>query len=136
MVLAERARAARLEHILKLINRSTFGKHSEKLPVDQLALGLEYQDVALGEADDLHDKTAQEAERYGLRAPRRRPADAERALLPAHLPRFETVIEPNSLECVCGGTLHKIGEDRSERLDIIPAQRRCDPDSGPNTRGA
>nr|WP_173276917.1 MULTISPECIES: IS66 family transposase [unclassified Sphingomonas]AJW29558.1 putative transposase [Sphingomonas sp. JE1] len=49
---------------------------------------------------------------------------AERASLPAHLPRFETVIEPESLECACGGTLHKIGEDRSERLDIIPAQHR------------
>ena len=48
MVLAERARAARLEHILKLINRSTFGKRSEKLPVDQLALTLEDQNVALG----------------------------------------------------------------------------------------
>jgi len=24
--------------------------------------------------------------------------------------------------CGCDGALHKIGEDRSERLDIIPAQ--------------
>ncbi len=40
MLLAERARAARLEHILKLINRTTFGKRSEKLPADQLALAL------------------------------------------------------------------------------------------------
>ncbi len=37
MVLAERARAARFEHILKLINRTTFSKRSEKLPADQLA---------------------------------------------------------------------------------------------------
>ena len=124
MVLAERARAARLEHILKLINRSTFGKRSEKLPVDQLALTLEDQNVALGEADGLQDKAAEEAGRYGLRPRRRRAPDAERASLPAHLPRFETVIEPKNLECACGGTLHKIGEDRSERLDIIPAQHR------------
>ena len=34
------------------------------------------------------------------------------------------MIEPKNLECACGGTLHKIGEDRSERLDIIPAQHR------------
>lgn len=34
------------------------------------------------------------------------------------------VIEPDSLECACGCALHKIGEDRSERLDIIPAQHR------------
>lgn len=124
MVLAERARAARLEHILKLINRSTFGKRSKKLPVDQLALTLEDQGVALGEADGLQDRAAEEAERYGLRPRRRQAPDAERASLPAHLPRFETVIEPESLECACGGALHKIGEDRFERLDIIPAQHR------------
>lgn len=125
MLLAERARAARLEHILKLINRTTFGKRSEKLPADQLALALEDQQVALCEAEGLQDKTDEEAERHGL-APRRRrrSADAERGSLPGHLPRFEVVIEPDSLECGCGGALHRIGEDRSERLDIIPAQHR------------
>lgn len=124
MLLAERARAARLEHILKLINRTAFGKRSEKLPADQLALALEDQAVALGEAHGLQDKADEEAERYAIRPRKRRPADAERASLPAHLPRFEVVIGPDSLECACGGTLHKIGEDRSERLDIIPAQHR------------
>src|SRR3546814_12728187 len=54
----------------------------------------------------------------------RRPAVGERASLPAHLPRFEVVIEPDNLECACGGALHRIGEDRCERLDIIPAQHR------------
>jgi transposase len=35
------------------------------------------------------------------------------------------VIEPASLECPCGcGLMHKIGEDRTERLDIVPAQLR------------
>src|SRR3546814_2526916 len=54
----------------------------------------------------------------------RRPAVGERASLPAHLPRFEVVIEPDNPECACGGALHRIGEDRCERLDIIPAQHR------------
>jgi transposase len=45
--------------------------------------------------------------------------------LPAALPRIEEVIEPASLICPCGcGVMHKIGEDRSERLDIVPAQLR------------
>jgi len=44
--------------------------------------------------------------------------------LPAHLPRIEEIIEPESLICVCGGGLHCIGEDVSERLDVIPAQFR------------
>jgi transposase len=34
------------------------------------------------------------------------------------------VIEPESLVCACRGCLHCIGEDSSERLDVIPAQFR------------
>lgn len=34
------------------------------------------------------------------------------------------MIEPENLTCACGGCLHCIGEDVSERLDIIPAQFR------------
>jgi transposase len=45
--------------------------------------------------------------------------------LPAALPRIEEIIEPVSLICPCGcGVMHKIGEDRTERLDIVPAQLR------------
>jgi transposase len=41
--------------------------------------------------------------------------------LPKHLPRVERVIEPESLDCpCCGDGLHRIGEDVSERLDVIP----------------
>ena len=43
--------------------------------------------------------------------------------LPEHLPRIERVIEPESTLCPCGcGEMVRIGEDRSERLDIVPAQ--------------
>ena len=37
--------------------------------------------------------------------------------------RVEEVIEPE-LSCTCGAKRHVIGEDISERLDIIPAQFR------------
>lgn len=37
---------------------------------------------------------------------------------------MEEVIEPERLICACGGCLHCIGEDVSERLDLIPAQFR------------
>ena len=48
-----------------------------------------------------------------------------RGRLPAHLPRVERVIEPASTLCPCGcGAMTKIGEDVSERLDVIPAQLR------------
>ena len=42
---------------------------------------------------------------------------------PDHLPRIEEVIEPKDKVCPCGCTdMVQIGEDRSERLDIIPAR--------------
>lgn len=45
--------------------------------------------------------------------------------MPKHLPRIELVIEPENTACACcGGGLHAIGEDISERLDVIPAQFR------------
>ena len=48
-----------------------------------------------------------------------------RGHLPPHLPRVERVIEPASTQCICGcGEMAKIGEDVSERLDVIPAQFR------------
>ncbi|WP_033052283.1 IS66-like element ISRm14 family transposase, partial [Sinorhizobium meliloti] len=40
-----------------------------------------------------------------------------------HLPRVERVIEPESIVCPCGcGNMVRIGEDRTERLDRVPAR--------------
>ena len=47
-----------------------------------------------------------------------------RGVLPKHLPRVEEVIAPDSTTCGCGAERHIIGEDISERLDIVPAQFR------------
>jgi transposase len=45
--------------------------------------------------------------------------------LPEHLERIEQVVKPGTLTCPCGcGQMHMIGEDRSERLDIVPAKLR------------
>ena len=45
--------------------------------------------------------------------------------LPGHLERIEQVVEPDSITCPCGcGDMVRIGEDRTERLDIVPAQFR------------
>ena len=59
--------------------------------------------------------------------PRRKASSARRnrGNLPKDLPRIEQVVEPESLICPCGcEQMHKIGEDRTERLDIVPAQLR------------
>jgi len=56
-----------------------------------------------------------------VRPPKQR--QVNRGSLPKHLERVEVVIEPYR-SCACGTERHVIGEDVSERLDIIPAQFR------------
>jgi len=120
MVLAERARADRLAQILAEMQRHRFGRRAETLPLDQLELGLE----------DLQQQDAAEAAQAETKDPERRKASAakrraNRGALPAHLPRIETVVDIEDKTCpCCAGALHQIGEDRSERLDVIPAQFR------------
>lgn len=46
----------------------------------------------------------------------------KRQALPEHLKRVEHHHEPESTTCGCGQAMVRIGEDVSERLDIIPAQ--------------
>jgi transposase len=120
MVLAERARADRLAQILKEMQRHRFGRRAETLPLDQLELGLE--DVQQVEADEAAQTEKADPERRAATTARRR---ANRGALPEHLPRIETIIDVEDKACpCCSGALHLIGEDRAERLDIVPAQLR------------
>jgi len=48
---------------------------------------------------------------------------AGRSVLPKHLPRIEEVIAPD-VTCGCGSERHILGEDISERLDIVPRSSR------------
>jgi len=120
MLLAERARAERLEQIIKELQRHRFGRRAETLPEDQLLLGLEEveQAAASGEAAG---EAAVPAERAKYAVRRR----MNRGSLPAHLPRIEMVVDIDDHACpCCRNALHRIGEDVSERLDIVPAQLR------------
>ncbi len=48
-----------------------------------------------------------------------------RGALPPHLPRIETIVDIEDKACpCCKAMLHRIGEDVSERLDMVPAQFR------------
>ncbi|MBB4264159.1 transposase [Bradyrhizobium sp. CIR3A] len=56
---------------------------------------------------------------------RARKRRVNRGALPAHLPRIEVVVDIDDKTCpCCQGELHQIGEDKSERLDMVPAQFR------------
>src|SRR3954447_17955875 len=120
MLLEERAESERLSQIIKALQRHRFGRRAESLPDDQLLLGLEEaeQVEAAGHAQA---EEAAPTEKTGRSAKRR----VNRGALPAHLPRLETLVDAESTICpCCSGPLHRIGEDVSERLDIVPAQVR------------
>lgn len=111
----------RLEHLLLELQRARFGKSSEKLDPDQLALSFEDIEIAIAEVQEADDQARPQKPRA------KAPAEARegRRALPKDLPRLETVIEPDSLACPCGcGEMVRIGEDVSERLDIVPAELR------------
>ena len=57
-------------------------------------------------------------------APEQRPGKRQpkREALPAHLPRVDQLVEPDNTTCSCGEAMVRIGEDISERLDVIPAE--------------
>ena len=120
MLLAERAENAWLRQIIKELQRHRFGKKAETLPKEQLLLALE--DVEQVEAEGLARVEAADETKREARARARR---TNRGSLPAHLPRIERLIDLADKTCpCCRGMLHVMGEDVSERLDIIPAQFR------------
>jgi transposase len=120
MLLAERAQNERLCQIIKELQRHRFGRRAEGLPEDQLLLALE--EVEQTEAN----AAAQAEDRFPVeRAARTQKRRLNRGSLPPHLPRIETIVDLDDKTCpCCRGALHKIGEDVSERLDVIPAQFR------------
>ena len=113
----------RLEHLIAELNHALYGKKSEKLSEDDRQLAFEDLETAVAEVEA--QKQAQAPEDDKKPRPNRAKGKRTSKDLPDSLPRIEEVIEPESLECPCGcGRMHKIGEDRSTRIDIIPAQYR------------
>jgi transposase len=120
MLLAERARAERLEQIIKELQRHRFGRRAETLPEDQLLLGLEEVEQVAA-SHEAEEQTGAAVESTPRAAKRR----INRGSLPPHLPRVEMVVDIDDHDCpCCGNALHRIGEDSSERLDMVPAQMR------------
>lgn len=111
---------ARLNTILKKLQRRQFAAKSERLAPEQMALGLEDIEAAIGTAE-----AHEEARNPALKSPRAASRRRTRGKLPAHLPRVEIVVDVEDKACpCCGAGLHAIGEDVSERLDVIPSQFR------------
>ena len=117
------ARIKRLMQILKAYDRARFGRRSEKLgaagdDADEAAQqAFVFEEIETGIAA-LRAQTGQGRSTGEKRAPRPRKG------FPPHLERVEVVIEPEDQPDHAGREKVLIGEDVSERLDVIPAKFR------------
>jgi transposase len=110
----------KLRLLVQRFVRHQFGRRSEQLSPDQLQLGLEdlEQTIAANQA-------GQDAIAGVTRKPRSEPAARNHGALPAHLPRYEVVMDVEDRDCpCCGRALVPVGEISTEQLDIVPAQLR------------
>ena len=111
---------ARLTTILKKLQRRQFGAKSERLDPEQMSLGLEDIEIAIGEAE-----AVEESRDAAIKAARTSARRRTRGSLSEHLLRIGQVVDVEDKTCsCCAGALHRIGEDVSERLDVIPSQFR------------
>jgi hypothetical protein len=122
-VIAERERLIELNDRLRRLLRKAQGfepktERRAKLHPDQLNLALEDLEQAIAKAEASKEK-CQAADV----PPRKRRIN--RGALPAHLPRLHETVAPVDTNCpYCKNPMHVIGEETSERLDVIPAQYR------------
>jgi transposase len=110
------AEIERLKLIIRRFQRAQFGRRSERIDGDQLALGLEDLDADIARLQARHPAAAL-AHDVGSQPASRRQG------LPDHLPREDVAIDIEERVCpCCGGALHVIGETVSEMLDFVPAR--------------
>jgi transposase len=113
-------RIERLQHLLQKLQRMQFGPRSERLPDEQLQFAFEEVEASLADNEAEAEKRSPDLRQKNTA--RRR---AGRGRLPAHLPRIEQVLLPESTACpCCRGEMVEIGADTAERLDVLPAQFR------------
>jgi len=111
-VTSRESEIGRLKTLIKQLQRMQFGKRSERLDPDQLALALEDLGADIGRVEESAPLPAPAPDTQLRRKP-----------LPDNLPREDMVFDVGSLACpCCGGALHAIGESVSEMLDWVPAQ--------------
>jgi len=123
-------RDAKLEKVnfeLARLKRWKFGAKTEAMSAEQRRLFEETltEDEASLQAqlDRLRAEAAAAAE--GGAKPKAAPRRPRREALPAHLKRIEHRHEPEDTTCPtpeCGAPMTRMGEDVSERLDIVPAE--------------
>ena len=114
------AKLERLTFELARFKAWKFGARTERMNAGQRQM---FEDtVAEDEADlqaQLDALKAGSAQAQPTEQPKRQP---RRQKLPEHLRRVEHHHDPADTTCACGQAMQRVGEDVSERLDIIPAE--------------
>lgn len=114
---SQQAQLAKLQEELELLKRYLFGRRSERHAPDPRQGLLPWGDEA---APVLPPSIPEEEITY-----RRRRKGHGWSKLPNHLPRQEVLIDvpEDQRQCPdCGQPMQRIGEDRSERVDLVPAR--------------
>ena len=107
-------RIEQLEHLVRVLKRQQYSASAEKFDPTQQALFDAAADEEIASA---------QSEIEVLVPPSRERTRPKRQPLPPELPRVEERIEPASCTCgACGGELHCIGEEVSEKLDVKPVE--------------
>lgn len=119
------AKLEKLEFEVARFKRWKFGARTEAMNAEQRRLfeeTLAEDEAGLQAALERLRAEGKAADNTKPKAPPRRP---RREALPAHLRRIEHRHEPVDTTCPnegCGKPMTRIGEDVSERLDVVPAQ--------------
>jgi transposase len=129
ILLAAVAEIERLRQQIAGLQRNRFGRRSEQLDDETLQQGLEDLEQSVAEQAAGLDAMASAAQPAAAtpepRPPRSEPAKRNRGALPPHLSRVEITVDVADKACpCCGSPLHRIGDDRSEMLDYVPAHFR------------
>ena len=109
-----------LKFTIAKLRHQQFGQSSERSAIlEQLELQLSELQEDASQAETAAQQAAARAKVEVRGFERSKPA---RRPLPEHLPR-ERIVHPAPSACpCCGGTLHKLGEDVTETLELIPRQ--------------
>ena len=119
MVLELRGENGKLRAMLETLRRTLYGARSERFDSDPGQLALELEDVSTAPVEPEPEAGKAATRKTGESAPGRR---ATSAACPSICRARTSLSARRSNHCpCCQGTLHRIGEDVSEMLDIVPA---------------
>jgi transposase len=115
---------AKLEKItfeLARLKAWKFGARTERMNAEQRQM---FEDTCAEDEADLQAQldALQEGQASPPASPQQAKRQPRRQKLPESLRRIEHHYEPADTTCGCGKPMQRVGEDVSERLDIIPAE--------------